>query len=176
MCGLSSRIQSRPSIAALQCRTFSVLPELAAGHPGASQGAPSLLLRLGARKPQRCSLLNTALPPRWSSTQLSGVPQTEVFANNETQVPLAWVQITSAYAYQRDCFAVDQFRLIPGDEIQRTWIEVTANDNGNEQLVVELAHHLPSCPTEAKWWQSVALPPFETQWKKLDGRTAETDR
>jgi hypothetical protein len=104
-----------------------------------------------------------------------GVVQTVAFANNETQVRLAGSQITSVYAYKQDCFAVDQIRIILGAEIQQTWIEVTENDSGYKQLVTDLAHHLPDCPTEAEWSQSVALPPFDKKWTLLYGRTAEAD-
>jgi len=60
--------------------------------------------------------------------------------------------------------------LIPqvlGDETLRTWIEVTEHDEGYQELIAELPHHLPGCLSAEEWWQRVAQPPFETQWTPL---------
>ncbi len=92
----------------------------------------------------------------------------------ETHVRLAWAQITVAYAYKRDCFSVDRIRLVLGDEIQRRWIEISEDDGGYEQLVMELPRHLPGCLTADDWQGSVALPPFETQWTSLYRRGGAT--
>jgi hypothetical protein len=71
------------------------------------------------------------------------------------------------YAYKKDCFGLDQIRVVLGDEGLRTWIEITEHDEGYQELTAELPRRLPGCLSKKEWWQQVAPPPFETQWTKL---------
>lgn len=63
-------------------------------------------------------------------------------ANSEPSLRLTWEQITAVYAYKRDCVSVDQIRLVLGDDIQQTWMEVSEDDMGGKQLFVELPRHI----------------------------------
>jgi hypothetical protein len=71
------------------------------------------------------------------------------------------------YVYKKDCLSIDQIRVVLGDETLRTWIEVTEDDGGYQELIAELPHHLPGCLIAEEWRQHVALLPFETQWTLL---------
>ena len=83
----------------------------------------------------------------------------------EPQTRLAWEEINAVFAYKRDCFSVDQIRLILGDE--RNWVEVTEDDIGFKVLIRELPRRIPGFPSVDDWWDRVAQPPFETQWTEL---------
>jgi len=93
-------------------------------------------------------------------------------AGNEPPLQLRWEQINAVFAYKRDCYTVDQLRLILGNDLELTWMEVTEDDVGFKVLIVELARRLPGFPTVYDWWDNVAHPPFETQWTELYRRTA----
>ena len=102
-------------------------------------------------------------------TQTSGVDA------NEQRVRLAWEQITSVYAYKRDCATMDQIRLIIGNDELKLWIEASEDDVGFGEVVSQLPHHLLGCPSIDNWLQTVALPPFETQWTTLYRREARSE-
>ena len=106
----------------------------------------------------------------------SGVTLFAVPANDEPKLRLAWEQITSVYAYKRDCVTVDQIRLVLGDDHQQSWMEVTEDDIGFKVLIVELARRLPDFPGVYDWWDKVASPAFETNWTQLYGRIAEPNQ
>ena len=91
----------------------------------------------------------------------------EQMGSRSSSTQLEWQQITDVYAYKKDCFSMDQIRILLGDEVQRKWIEVTEHDEGYRELIAELPHHLPGCLSEEEWWRDVAMPPFETQWTQL---------
>ena len=78
-----------------------------------------------------------------------------------------WGQITAAYAYKRDCYAVDQIRLVLWNEAKGSGLEVTENDQGYEALLGELERRLSGFPSLAEWCFVVAMPPVETQWARL---------
>jgi len=85
---------------------------------------------------------------------------------------LKWEQINAVFAYRRDCYTVDQIRLILGNDVELTWMEVTEDDVGVKVLIVELARRLPGFPNVYDRWDKVAQPPFETQWTELYRRSA----
>ena len=72
------------------------------------------------------------------------------------------------------CDTVDQIRLVLGNDVELTWMEVTEDDVGFKVLIVELARRLPGFPNVYEWWDKVAQPPFETQWTELYRRIAQT--
>jgi len=94
----------------------------------------------------------------------SGVTQTSISGDG---IRLTWDQIAAVYAYKRDCFTMDQIRLIIGNDELEIWIEIAEDDAGYADLVSYLPRHLPGCPSVESWLQSVALPSFETQWTKI---------
>ena len=69
----------------------------------------------------------------------SGVALVSVPPGNEPPLRLRWEQINAMFAYKRDCYTADQIRLILGDDVQLTWMEVTEDDVGFKVLIVELA-------------------------------------
>jgi hypothetical protein len=97
----------------------------------------------------------------------SGVIRAVVPARDEAPLRLTWDQVGAVYAYKRDCWAVDQIRLVLGDGDHRIWMEVTEDDVGFDELIAELARRLPGCPTVSEWWEKVAFPAFETQWTEV---------
>jgi len=90
---------------------------------------------------------------------------TQIALSFHTQ--FAWQQITAVYAYKRDCFGIDQIRIVLGNETLQNWIEITEDDEGYEGVIAALPHQLPGCLAVEEWWQCVAFPPFETQWTAL---------
>lgn len=102
----------------------------------------------------------------------SGVALVPVPPGNDPPLRLRWEQINAVFAYKRDCYTVDQIRLILGDKVELSWMEVTEDDVGFKVLIVELARRLPGFPNVYDWWDKVAQPPFETQWTELYRKTA----
>ena len=90
------------------------------------------------------------------------------------QTRLAWQQITSVYAYKKDVITFDDIRIVLGDEVLRTWIEISEDDEGFKELITQLPSRLPGCLSEKEWWQKVALPPFATNWTQLFQRSVES--
>ena len=77
------------------------------------------------------------------------------------ELRLEWTQIASIDAYKRDCFAVDQIRLLLGDSNALVLMEVSEEDQGYEEFVKTLPHNLPGCLSLEEWFSNVAFPPFE---------------
>ena len=78
------------------------------------------------------------------------------------------------YAFKRDCFTVDQICLLVGNPELDQWIQVNEDDDGYSQLIAELPVHLDGfVHPQVEWWQSVALPPFETQWTQIYHRAEQ---
>jgi hypothetical protein len=102
----------------------------------------------------------------------SGVALVSVPPDNEPPLRLKWEQINAVFAYKRDCYTVDEIRLILGDDVDLTWMEVTEDDVGFKVLIVELARRLPGFPNVYDWWDNVPQPPFETQWTELYRKAA----
>ncbi len=80
------------------------------------------------------------------------------------------------YAYKRDCFAVDQIRLVLGDDRRQSWMEVTEDDAGFKVLIEELARRLPDSRGAHDWWDKVASPAFQTNWTQLYRRIEEPNQ
>jgi hypothetical protein len=106
---------------------------------------------------------------RWDETGLTQIWGTDA---SERQVRLAWEQITEGFAYKRDCFTVDQIRLVLGNDELRLWIEVAEDDPCYKELLSELPSRLLGFPSVDSWWETVAFPAFETKWTKLYARDA----
>jgi hypothetical protein len=102
----------------------------------------------------------------------SGVALISTPPRSEPPLQLRWEQIKAVFAYKRDCYTVDQIRLILRNDVEMTWMEVTEDDVGFKVLIVELARRLPGFPNVYDWWDKVAQPPFETQWTALYRRSA----
>lgn len=102
----------------------------------------------------------------------TGVALLALPANSEPPLRLTWEQITAVYAYKRDCISVDQIRLVLGDDIQQTWMEVSEDDDGGRQLFVELPRRIHGFPAVDDWWDGVAKSAFEPQWTQIYRRTA----
>jgi len=64
-------------------------------------------------------------------------------------------------ACKRNCFSVDQIRLVIDFE-NGVSTEVTEGDEGYKELLLMLPKCLDSCPSEKDWWEKVAFPPFAT--------------
>jgi len=93
----------------------------------------------------------------------------------EHRVHLSWDQVTAVYAFKRDCFSVDQIRLIVSNESLRVWIEMTEDEIGYEEMISQLPRHLMGFPSADDWWRPVALPPFKTNWTPLYRRDPPAD-
>ena len=143
---------------------------------------------LPTREQNRAISLPTQLRSWWSSVKARSerrpvllrcdefaLTQTSGVDANEQRVRLAWEQITSVYAYKRDCVTMDQIRLIIGNDELKLWIEASEDDVGFGEVVSQLPHHLLGCPSIDNWLQTVALPPFETQWTTLYRREARSE-
>jgi hypothetical protein len=103
----------------------------------------------------------------------SGIALVSVPPGNEPTLRLRWEQINAVFAYKRDCYTVDQIRLILGNDVELMCMEVTEHDLGFDVLIAELARRLPGFPNVYDWWDEVAQPPFETQWTELYRRRSQ---
>jgi hypothetical protein len=79
---------------------------------------------------------------------------------------MAWEHVDAVYAYKRDCYTVDQIRLILRSNDQSS-IEVTESDEGYQALIAEMERRLPGFPMFHEWWDKVAFPAFETNWTEI---------
>ena len=105
----------------------------------------------------------------------SGITQISENRGQSHGVQLAWEQITDVFAFKRDCFTVDQISIVVGNSDLKEWVEVTEDDDGYGELILQLPLYLSGCPTLDSWFQRVALPPFETQWTHIYQKAAATD-
>jgi len=105
----------------------------------------------------------------------SGITQISEKRGQSYRVQLEWEQITDVFAFKRDCYTVDQIRIVVGNSDLKEWVEVTEDDEGYGALIVQLPLYLAGCPTPDSWFQRVALPPFETQWTHIFQKAAATD-
>lgn len=83
-----------------------------------------------------------------------------------------WKDVIRVHGYKRDCFAVDQIRLnieLGGG----LTTEITENDEGYNEFLLELPKRLDGFPTQEEWWEKVAQPPFATNWTRLFQRAGE---
>ena len=87
--------------------------------------------------------------------------------NSGSEVRLLWAEVTTVFAYKRDCYTVDSIHIILGDEDQKRWVDIEEGVPGYRDLVSALPRKLHGCPTEDEWFPSVAFPPFEKQWTQL---------
>jgi hypothetical protein len=72
-----------------------------------------------------------------------------------------WNDVIGVYGYKRDCYAVDQIRL--DVELEGgTTAEITEDDEGYKELLLELPKRLDGFPLQEEWWGKVARPPFAT--------------
>jgi hypothetical protein len=85
---------------------------------------------------------------------------------------MVWDEVTMVFAYKRDCFAVDQIRVVVAAN-RTDWIEVTEDDEGYKCLIEQMPARIAGCPALDEWWDRVALPPFETQWTQIYTRQRE---
>jgi hypothetical protein len=69
---------------------------------------------------------------------------------NEPPLRLKWEQINAVFAYKRDCYTVDQIRLILGDDVQLTRMEITEDNVGFKVLIVEIGAP-PPITSPAAW-------------------------
>jgi len=76
-------------------------------------------------------------------------------------------QIAAIYAYKRDCFSVDQIRILIGSTDHQCCIEVTEEDEGYCDLIAALPKNLAGFPEPDDWWKNVALPPFSVNFTRL---------
>jgi hypothetical protein len=83
-----------------------------------------------------------------------------------------WKDIIRVHGYKRDCFTVDQIRLVFTFD-GGSAIEITEDDEGYKELLLELPKRLYGFPTQQEWWEKVAQPPFATNWIRLFQRVGE---
>jgi hypothetical protein len=117
----------------------------------------------GRKKPARYSL----------QCDETGVTQTVESEDNNQIIQFAWSQVTSVFAYKRDCFTVGQICLVLEVSNVNGGIEVREDDDGYKHLIEQLPTRLDGFPTQDEWWQGVALPPFETRWSQLYSRKSQ---
>ena len=89
---------------------------------------------------------------------------------------LTWNEVTSVIAYKRDCFSVDQIRLLIEGTNDNRCVEVTEEDDGYKRLIEEMPVRLRGFPLPSEWWEKVALPPFELCWTQLYTREAGDEK
>jgi hypothetical protein len=92
-----------------------------------------------------------------------GISQISKSDEQEGSVRILWTEITDVVAFKKDCFTVDQIRILIGSQNQKKWIEITEDDQGFENLI----DHLPGCLSTGYWMEEVMFPPFVPQTKVL---------
>ena len=105
----------------------------------------------------------------------TGLTQIVHRGDSKETVRLIWGQVRNVFAYKRDCFAIDEIRLLIEGPEKEHWIEVTENDDGYEHLLQQMPIRIPGFPGQGEWWQRVALPPSKTQWTQIYARERQID-
>lgn len=101
-------------------------------------------------------------------TDESGLTQIPGSEAGEEHTTFHWNDIVGVYGYKRNCYAVDQIRLVFELEKGST-TEVAEDDEGFRELLLALPDSLAGFPAEKEWWEQVALSPFATNWTSYFG-------
>jgi hypothetical protein len=82
---------------------------------------------------------------------------------HDVRFRIAWNEVTAVFAYKKDCFAVDQIRVV----IAGKWgnVEFTEDDPDFDALRALLYAKLGISPD--RYQDQVVSPPFETNWTNL---------
>jgi hypothetical protein len=70
----------------------------------------------------------------------------------------------------------DQIRLVFKSESSGATLEVTEDELGFKDLILDLPLHLPGCQSEKDWFMGVALPAFKTNWTRIFSRYDSSSR
>ena len=97
----------------------------------------------------------------------TGLTQLVRRGGSTEQTLIAWQEVTKAFAYKKDRFAVDQIRLVIEGADGNHRIEVTEEDEGYACLIEQMPIKIPGFPVGGEWWEKVALAPFETKWTQI---------
>ena len=96
-----------------------------------------------------------------------GVKVSWLTLENETgQTAIEWHNVVAAFAFKRDLWAVDSIRLCFSLSDDTT-MEISEEMEGWEPLVRQLPEYLEGCERFDGWFETVALPPFETNWTQI---------
>ena len=89
--------------------------------------------------------------------------------NERCHLIFTWDKVRTVEAYKRDLFVVDCICL--SFETSDRWVELNEDMDGWDDLITTAQKRLPKFPTHETWWETVALPAFETNhmtlWKKV---------
>ncbi len=73
-----------------------------------------------------------------------------------TRMDFQWDEVESVSAYKKDCFAIDQLRLV--FKAAQGVIEITEDIEGWDRLVEALPGYLPGMLAKAEWWGPLVQP------------------
>ena len=98
----------------------------------------------------------------------AGIVQTVKRDDGDEVIRLGWGQVANVFAYKRDLYSVDQICFVI--ECAEFGIEVREGDEGYESVIAQMERKIPGFPARDQWWETVALPPFATNWTKIYSR------
>ena len=91
---------------------------------------------------------------------------------NETgETIIEWRDIVAIFAFKRSLVFIDSIRLCFSLSDDRT-VEIHEGMKGWDPLVRQLPEYLKGCQPFDDWFDTVALPPFETNWTQIYQRLA----
>jgi hypothetical protein len=91
----------------------------------------------------------------------------DILDGGEAQDQLCWDEVDAAFAYKKDCFAVDLIMIALCDGDGNVRVHVSEEDVGYEILIRELPQRIVGFPQPEEWFPGVAFPAFETNWTEL---------
>jgi hypothetical protein len=80
----------------------------------------------------------------------TGIMQMTHSGNSTQTRRLDWSAVTRVFAYKRDCFAVDQIRIVIGTSDDYSWMEISEDDEGYESLINQMPIRLAGLPCSTR--------------------------
>ncbi len=98
----------------------------------------------------------------------AGITQAVNRQDGDEVIRLAWDRVINVFAYKLDLYANDEICFVVESTDLR--IEVRESDEGYKNLIARMQSNIPGFPPESQWWETVALPPFATNWTQIYSR------
>lgn len=93
------------------------------------------------------------------------------FSDQGNEVAVRWDEVEHILLFQRDCFAVDQVRMVVLLENEIVFGDLTEDMTGWKELMATLPNVLPGCHTVEEWFPKVCRTAFEPNPTTIFRRT-----
>ena len=97
----------------------------------------------------------------------TGLTQIVQQGDSAERTLIPWQDVRKVFAYKKDCFAVDQIRLVIEGADGNRRIEITEDDEGYKRLIEQMPIRIPGFPVGGESWEKAALAPFELRWTQI---------